>query len=170
VRFAGRLYRAINPIYARDPLSGRGAQIYGGRFNPRGVAALYTSLSVTTAVREANQVGSLQPTVLVSYEADIASVFDSRDSTLMTAYGVDDATLGDPSWREQMRSGGVATTQVFAQTAARAGYSALLVRSFAAGATVDDLNLVLWQWGDDSPHKLRLIDDEGRLARLRLFD
>ena len=55
-RYEGKLYRAINPIYAREPLSGRGAELYGGRFNPKGVAALYASLSIMTALREANQV------------------------------------------------------------------------------------------------------------------
>jgi len=66
-RFAGFLYRALNPVYARDPLSGRGAQLYGGRFNPKGTPALYASLSPMTALREANQVGTLQPTTLVAY-------------------------------------------------------------------------------------------------------
>ncbi|WP_352778981.1 RES domain-containing protein, partial [Mesorhizobium sp. M0571] len=32
-----------------------------GRFDPKGVPALYSSLSVVTALREANQAGSLQP-------------------------------------------------------------------------------------------------------------
>jgi RES domain-containing protein len=59
MRHDGELYRALNPIYAREPLSGRGAELYGGRFNPKGVPALYTSLSVMTALREANQVGNL---------------------------------------------------------------------------------------------------------------
>lgn len=74
MRFQGELYRALNPIYAREPMSGRGAELYGGRFNRKGTPALYMSLSVMTALREANQAGSLQPTMLVSYDADIASV------------------------------------------------------------------------------------------------
>ena len=60
-RFTGFLYRALNPVYARDPLSGRGAQVYGGRFNPKATAALYASLSPVTALREANLVDALQP-------------------------------------------------------------------------------------------------------------
>ena len=69
--YRGKLYRALNPVYAREPLSGRGAELYGGRFNPKGMPALYASLSVMTALREANQVGNLQPTTLVSYDAEI---------------------------------------------------------------------------------------------------
>jgi hypothetical protein len=41
----------------------------------------------------------------------------------------------------------------------------MIVRSFAPGATKDDLNLVLWQWGDSLPSRLTLIDDENRLSR-----
>ena len=56
-RYRGPLYRALNPVYAREPLSGRGAELYGGRFNAKGTPALYTSLDPATALREANQVG-----------------------------------------------------------------------------------------------------------------
>ncbi len=39
-RYQGPLYRALNPVYAREALSGRGAALYGGRFNPKGTATL----------------------------------------------------------------------------------------------------------------------------------
>ena len=38
------------------------------------------------------------------------------------------------------------------------------VRSFAVGTGPDDLNLVLWRWGDERPVRVVLVDDEGRLA------
>jgi RES domain-containing protein len=164
VRFEGKLYRALNPIHAREPLSGRGAELYGGRFNRKGVPALYTSLSILTALREANQVGNLQPTTLVSYEADIERVFDARDEEALRAHHMDNAGLADPTWRDQMRTG-EAKTQVFARALVEAGYHALLTRSFAPGATAGDLNLVLWAWGSEAPARLKLIDDENRLSR-----
>lgn len=165
MRFRGILYRALNPLYAREPLSGRGAQLYGGRFNRKGTPALYTSGSIMTALREANQIGSLQPTTLVSYDADIEHVFDSRDDDALQMEGMDAAALTDPTWRDQMKATGEAKTQAFAGRLAAAGYHGLLVRSFAAGATGDDLNLVLWKWRDTSPCRLTLIDDESRLSR-----
>lgn len=79
MHYQGKLYRELNPIYAREPLSGRGAKLYGGRFNPKGTPALYLATSLHTAIREANQVGDLQPTTIVSYDGDIENVFDSRD-------------------------------------------------------------------------------------------
>lgn len=161
--FDGFLYRALNPVYAREPLSGRGAALYGGRFNPKGMAALYTSLSIMTAIREANQVGSLQPTTLVSYRAEIERLFDSRDEEALRAWDMDTAALADPVWRDAMKATGEARTQTFARRLFEQGYQGLLVRSFAAGATAGDLNLVLFRWGPELPARLTLIDDENRL-------
>jgi RES domain-containing protein len=164
VHFQGKLFRALNPVYAREPLSGRGAALHGGRFNPKGMPALYASLSAVTALREANQVGSLQPTTLVSYDADIENLFDSRDEKTLDAWGLDPPALADPGWRDQMKAAGKARTQIFAEAIAAEGYQGLLVRSFALGATSDDLNLILWIWGDAAPSRLTLIDDENRLG------
>jgi RES domain-containing protein len=164
MRYRGPLYRALNPVFAREPLSGRGAELYGGRFNAKGTPALYTSLSVMTALREANQAGSFQPTTLVSYDAEIDDVFDTRDDAGLEAMGVSAADLADNSWRDQMKKG-IARTQAFARTLIAAGHNGLLVRSFASGTTERDLNLVLWKWGDQAPSRLALIDDENRLSR-----
>lgn len=165
MEFRGTLYRALNPIYAREPMSGRGAELYGGRFNRKGTPALYTSLSILTALREANQAGSLQPTTLVSYDAEFGHIFDTRDDIARRIEGMDDAGVADPTWRDQMKAAGEAKTQAFAGKLAVAGYDGLLVRSFAPGATRDDINLVLWNWSDTAPCRLTLIDDEGRLSR-----
>ncbi|WP_332305633.1 RES family NAD+ phosphorylase [Rhizobium sp. GR12] len=165
LHYQGKLYRALNPIYAREPLSGRGAELYGGRFNPKGVPALYTSLSIMIALREANQVGNLQPTALVSYDADMERVFDSRKGAALRVEGTDAAMFADTTWRDQMKANGEAETQAFARRLASSGYHGLLVRSFAPGATSDDFNLVLWKWSDAAPCRLTLIDDEDPLSR-----
>jgi RES domain-containing protein len=163
--YRGLLFRALNPIYAREPLLGRGAELYGGRFNPKRVPALYSSLTVMTALRESNQAGSFQPIILVSYDTEIDGVFDCRDEAALQAEGMDAAALADRTWRDQMKTNGEAATQVFARHLIAKGYRALLVRSFAPGTIESDLNLVLWQWGDAAPARLTLIDDENRLSR-----
>lgn len=163
ITYCGLLYRALNPVYASDPMSGRGAELYGGRFNPKGVPALYASTSVMTALREANQVGDLQPTTLVCYRAEIERVFDTTDPAALDATGIDEAALADPTWRDQMRISGEARTQRFARELIEAGYNGILVRSFAKGAGSKDLNLVVWKWGPSAPTALEVIDDEGRL-------
>lgn len=101
MRYEGKLYRALNPIFTREPLSGRGVELHGGRFNPKGLPTLYASRSIMTALREANQVGTLQPTTLVSYDADIEAVFDGRDGMALAALGIGAAELADPAWRDR---------------------------------------------------------------------
>jgi RES domain-containing protein len=164
ITYSGQLYRALNPVYAREPMSGRGAELYGGRFNPKGMPTLYASISVQTALREANQVGDLQPTTLVAYRAEIEAVFDARNAAGLAAIGLNEAALADPTWRDQMRDAGEAPTQRFARELVAQGYNGLLVPSFAKGAGSGDLNLVLWRWGDAAPSRLELIDDEHRLG------
>src|SRR5690606_756970 len=145
-------------------MSGRGAELHGGRFNLKGVPALYLSLSIMTALREANQVGNLQPTTLVSYDADIDGIFDSRDEAALNSAGIDSAILASTTWRDEMKMHGEAKTQAFAKRLREAGYNGLLVRSFAPGASAKNLNLVLWRWADSSSSRLALIDDEQRLG------
>lgn len=166
MRYEGKLYRAINPIFAREPLSGRGAQMFGGRFNARGTAALYLAKSLRTAIREANQVGDLQPTTIVAYEAQIEGVFDGCDAVALATFGMTPDGLADPTWRDLMRKAGTSATQSFANRLMAEGFNGMLVRSFARGATGDDINMVLWNWGDAPPAMIRLIDDEGRLGRI----
>jgi RES domain-containing protein len=164
VRYSGPLYRALNPLWAREPLSGHGAQTYGGRFNARGVAALYTSLSIMTALRETNQAGSFQPVTLVSYEADFERVFDSRDSAALAGIGARIEDFAAADWRDRMITDGEAPSQALARRMLEAGHDGLLVRSFAPGTGPDDLNLVLWRWGETPPARLRVVDDENRLS------
>lgn len=164
MRYRGLLYRVLNPIYARDPLSGEGARKHGGRFNPKGMPALYTSQSVITALREANQVGTLQPTTLVAYEADIGPIFDATDAAEPARYGLSMADLAADDWRTRMLAEGRAPTQVLAERLKAAGYLGMQVRSFAKGASTEDLNLVLWVWSSGRPSRLQLVDDEARLG------
>lgn len=163
--YRGALYRALNPVYAREPLSGRGAELHGGRFNPKGMPALYTALDPATALKEANQVGSLQPTVLVSYRADLGPVFDSRDQRVLADRGLAPEQLSNDDWRLAMLEGRPVPTQELAVSLARDGFAGLLVRSFARAAGPANLNLVLWRW-QGAGGALEVIDDEDRLGRM----
>lgn len=164
MQYRGLLYRALNPIYARDPLSGEGARKHGGRFNPRGMPALNTAQSVMTAIREANQIGTLQPTTLVAYKVDIGLIFDATDAAALAKHGLTPADLAADDWRLRMLADGKAPTQLLAEQLKAEGFAGMQVRSFAKGASATDLNLVLWVWSPDLPTQLRLVDDEGRLG------
>ena len=160
VHFAGLLYRAHNPVWSRAPLSGEGAARFGGRFNRIGRPALYTSLAPETALREANQVGTLQPVTLVAYQADIGPLLDGRDETALNPFGMTPADLSDPAWRDRMLAGKPVPTQGLAEAAVAKGHSGIIVPSYARGAPVDALNLVLWDWDG----RLTLVDDDDRLG------
>jgi RES domain-containing protein len=164
-RYAGPLYRALNPVYAREPLSGRGAELYGGRFNAKGTPTLYTSLDPATALREANQVGSLQPTILVSYKADLGPIFDTRHQDGLDRYGATEAMLADPVWRMKMLDGQLVPTQELARALNADGFAGLLIQSFAKGASSSDFNIVLWGWAGKNG-SLEVVDDEERLSRM----
>lgn len=164
MRFRGTVYRAHNPQWAWTPLSGEGASRHGGRFNRRGVAALYTSLAPLTAIREAQPLGRpMQPLTLCAYAVDAEPVFDALDATLRRAMGVAENDLSCPTWEADMFAGRVPESQALADRLIGAGYAGMRIPSFAAGAGPDDVNLVLWRWGAERPARAVLIDDEGRL-------
>lgn len=166
VRFQGAVYRAHNPEWAWDPLSGEGAKRYGGRFNRKGVPALYTSLDVFVAVREASPLGTpFQPITLCEYRVDCEHVFDSTDAKARKREKVTLRGLESPRWNEQMLDGGVPTCQAIADRLIERGYAAMIVRSYAKGAGADDLNLVFWHWTKRRPHRVTVVDPNQRLPR-----
>ncbi len=165
MRFRGLVYRAHNPQWSWTPLSGEGARRRGGRFNRPGVPALYTSLAPLTAIREAQPLGRpMQPLTLCAYQVDAEPVFDAMDAESRRALKLTEADLACPAWEAEMRIGAVPASQALADRLIAAGYAGMEVRSYAAGASPEDLNLVLWQWNSDRPVRVILIDDEGRLS------
>lgn len=165
MRFRGLVYRAHNPHWSWTPLSGEGARRHGGRFNRRGIPALYTSLDPLTAIREAQPLGRpMQPLTLCAYEVDVEPVFDTLDKAQRRTLGVSDSDLACPAWEAEMLAGSVPASQALADRLIAAGYAGMRVRSFAVGTSTGDLNLVMWTWGTDRPARVVLIDDEGRLS------
>ena len=162
------VYRAHNPEWPWAPLSGEGARRHGGRFNRRGIPALYTSLSPLTAIRESQPLGRpMQPLTLCAYEVDAEPVFDTQDEARRRALGVRVSDLACPTWESKMLSGELPASQALADRLIAEGYSGMRVRSFAAGTGPDDLNLVMWRWSARRPARVVLIDDEGRLTGRR---
>lgn len=162
MRLQAIVYRALNPVWVGDPLSGEGARRYGGRFNPRGMPARSCTLDAMTAVREVRQIGQpLQPTILVSFQADVEPVFDTTDPAALAGQGMTPANLAADDWRVHMAAGKEAPTQGFARHLYGKGFAGMLAPSFARLAPPQARNLILWRW---SPGTLRLIDDEMRLS------
>lgn len=107
----------------------------------------------------------MQPLTLCAYEVDAEPVFDATDPRRLREHEVLEADLACPTWEADMLERGVAGSQRLAERLFAAGYVGMLVRSFALGASQEDLNLVMWRWEDARPARVTVIDEEGRLTR-----
>jgi len=166
VRLRGQVYRAHHPRWAFRPTSGEGAALHGGRFNPKGVPALYTSRRLETAWLEAQQgfPFKAQPMTLCVYEVDCEDVIDLTDPSERDRLGTTEAELSGP-WEDLALQGHAPPTWALARRLIGAGVAGILVRSFAPGAEPADINAAFWRWSDDLPHRVRVIDDQNRLPR-----
>lgn len=166
IRLARPVYRGHNPRWSFAPESGEGARRHGGRFNRPGTAALYASLRQETAWIEAQQgfAYKAQPLTICQYDVDCADVVDLTDPDTVAAAGTDTAVLGC-AWERIVADGGCPPTWSLADRLRGEGVAAILVRSFAPGATPGDVNAVFWTWEPTRPHMLKVVDDEGRLPR-----
>lgn len=166
MRLTGQVFRAHNPRWSFAPTSGDGAARYGGRFNPVGTPALYTSGTLESAWREAQQgfPFKAQPLLICVYDVDCEDVADLRDDTTRTALGIDSSDLAC-AWESLALLGTTPPSWAIAKRLLAAGTSAVIVPSFAPGALASDSNVVFWRWADTPPHQVRVIDDDRRLPK-----
>lgn len=164
MRYAGPAYRAHHPNWAWQPTSGEGARLHGGRFNPKGTPALYLSLDLPTAIREASQgfAFRLPPLTIVEYEVDCDGIVDLTARGALRRHG---ATAADVrcAWLLLARSGAPVPSWQLAERLIAAGAAGIVVASFAPRAPPASRNLVLWRWSDRLPERVRVFDPEGRL-------
>lgn len=169
MRFVGTAYRAHDPAWAFSPLSGAGAAIHGGRFNAKGVEALYLGLDPLGTLNEmAHGFGRrLLPTTLCSYEIDCEDIADLTSEEGRAEHG---AALDDMAcaWMQIARDGGTPPSWELAERLRAKGIAGILVPSFAVGARADHRNIVLWTWGPELPHRVTVHDPTGRLPRNQL--
>ena len=169
MRFEGTAYRAHDPRWSFTPLSGEGAALRGARFNPAGTPALYLSLDVLTAIKEANQgfARKIDPCVLCSYDVACDDIADLRSDGACRTAGVPFADLNCP-WFALLASGKEPPTWQIVRRLIDNGIAGALVPSFAPGSQITDHNLVLWRWGPIDPHKVSVYDPSGRLPKDQL--
>jgi RES domain-containing protein len=169
LRFQGLAYRAHDPRWSYKPLSGEGAAVHGGRFNPEGTPALYVSLDPMTAIKEAAQgfARKFEPCVLCTYEIDCEDVVDLRGEKARRAArtSCEDMACG---WFADAAAGREPASWRLARRLIAEGAAGLIAPSFAAGAGAGDVNLVLWDWSDRLPHRLTVFDPTGRLPKSQL--
>ena len=122
-----------------------------------------------TAVKEANQgfAHRIDPCVLCSYEIDCEDVADLTTEQGRREHAVE---LGEMScaWATALPNHDRPASWSVYDRLKSQGTAGILVPSFAPGAEADDLNLVLWEWGPDLPHKVTVFDPSGQLPKDQL--
>jgi RES domain-containing protein len=166
LRFVGDVYRAHNPQWSFAPLSGEGAAIHGGRFNRKGVPALYLAGTVVGAVAEASQgfAHKLEPCVICTYEVDCEDIVDLRDADARGAHDLAEDDLAC-AWMLMALSGKTPQTWALADRLIENRASGVIAPSYARGAPADAWNLVLWRWTSRRPHRCRVYDPKSRLPK-----
>ncbi|GAN80552.1 hypothetical protein Aam_051_016 [Acidocella aminolytica 101 = DSM 11237] len=130
------------------------------------MAALYTSLRMPTAWLEAQQAFPFkaQPMTLCAYDVDCDDVLDLTDRNVLNERYVAPDDLAC-AWEDMASRGLTPPSWDIAKHLPAAGVAGIIVPSFAAGATIDDRNLVFWNWSDVLPHRVTVIDDDHRLPK-----
>jgi RES domain-containing protein len=99
-RWAGQAFRHVGG--GRAPLSGEGARITGGRWNPRGsFPVLYLGVSQDVVVAEFRRLAEKQgvplasflPRTLYTYEIEVRRLLDLRPEGARSAVGLTDGDL-----------------------------------------------------------------------------
>ena len=166
MRWQGVAYRAHDPRWSFAPTSGEGAAIQGGRFNPKGVPALYLALTVEGMLLEMGHgfAHRFDPLTICSYTVDVDDVVDLRTAGDQKNAGVSPGDLASP-WAHDVASGRIPASWTLARRLIADGAAGILVPSFARGARVGSANLVLWRWGVDLPHRVEIHDPQERLPK-----
>jgi RES domain-containing protein len=169
VRIQQVCYRAHDPRWAFLPLSGDGASAKGGRFNAKGVPALYLSLSVVGALIEmGHSFGHrLDPLTMCSYDVDVEDIIDLTAAPERSMHAVRLADMACP-WAYDLAKRRTPASWTLAQRLRSGGAAGILVPSFARGAKPEIVNLVLWRWGPDLPRRVAVHDPGGRLPKNQL--
>ena len=144
VPFDAVVYRSSTLRYATntDLLTGAGSILSGGRWNPKGVAAVYFSLSPETAMAETLSrnrnsgvpIEDLMPRVFVAVQVGLCKVLDLRNGTVRQRLRVSLGKLLLVDWRAEVYAGRSPMTQRLGHAAFLTGWEALLVPSAADGS------------------------------------
>lgn len=154
------LWRMLSIRYQHAPFSGEGARLYGGRWNAKGVAALYCATDPVTAVAEYYQ-GLLRPGTLVPYRIEAGAIADLTDGH---------GAPRDPRVAEALAAPWKTIAGIHGDTPPGWAMAQALIAAGAEGALVPSAQnkagsvLVLWRWhetgsgGEGAP--LALLDPE----------
>jgi RES domain-containing protein len=162
--FTGTAYRSSTPEYAKetDLLTGEGARLLGGRWNPIGIAMIYASLTPEIAMAETlahNRyfgipIEDAMPRTFVAIEATLSAAIDFRIGSVRRRLRVSLDRLLNVDWRKEIRAGRRPITQLIGEAASEVGVKAMIVPS---AATAGD-NLVVFTGNLGSGSTIRILN------------
>jgi len=139
VGFDGSIYRSAGVRYANeeDFLSGVGSFTFGGRWNRPGMAAIYGSLDILTAVKESYQAffdygfspENIKPRVFAGAAVQLQRVLDLSSAGIRRRIGFSLAELLDEDWGAIQNQGDESWTQVIGRGCRNAGFEGIIAPS-----------------------------------------
>ena len=157
---AETLYRALSPRFSHAPLSGRGAELSGGRWNAVGTPALYLAGDVITAILEYQQRAAFKPVTAIQYELEQARIADIADVGIRNDYEITDAVATN-AWQIIVGLGNEPPSWRIASALQADCFDGLRYRSRMNGG----LCVVLWRWNAPGAPTLTAVDPDNRLPK-----
>lgn len=155
------LWRAYVPRWAHLPLSGQGAALFGGRWNPEGAPAIYAARELSTAWAEYNQGFVQHPALIAKLHLTGADLADLTDPATLDSLGVSPA-IHDCEWRAELDAGKEPATYRLRKRLLKAGRDGVVYPSYMSpGGTC----VALWRWNEDGAPRLEVVDPDGRLPK-----
>ena len=164
IAFDGVVVRSVGTKYANenDIFSGVGAAKVGGRWNPKGLVAVYGSLDIMTATREVYQnfidagfsLSSIQPRVTAGATVSLSRVLDLTKQATASRLGFDLKDLLEEDWLAIQNDGDESWTQAIGRGCAERGFEGLLVPS---SCDPKNKNLVVFPDSMDASSSIRII-------------
>jgi RES domain-containing protein len=151
-------YRAMRPAWAFAPLSGAGAAVNGGRWNAKGVPALYLAADPMTTLAEYNQDIQFRPVTLAEYHIVSGNFADCTTPTGRASFALDD-DIFTAAWRSQTLMGMIPASWSASDRLREDGFDGLLYPSRINGGTC----LALWRWNEPDGCAVTVTDLDGRL-------
>ena len=154
ISFDGVVVRSVGMKFANsnDFFSGEGAARWGGRWNRRGLRAIYASLDVMTATAEAYQnllaygftMTSIKPRVFAGARVSLSNVLDLTDLSILSNIGYTLNELVEEEWKALQEAGEESWTQAIGRGCFLAGFEAIIVPS---ARSTEGRNIVLFPEG-----------------------
>lgn len=177
--YSDKVYRGIRVKFIHHPLSGEGARLRGGRYNPKSTCALYLAEHKETVFAEtqAQYFTAIPTPSIISYQLKTDALLDLSDDATLEVLQLEKSELNmewdtdlsklfdihrDPATYLDFLPTLPLTQRVYF-TARAAGADAIRVPSVEHEG---HFNVVLYDWNTGSNTSLEFLDPEGDLTAL----